>query len=83
MTLLTFTDAVAILNKVFIIDPALLFFNVVRALDMETKSNMLELVDATSSDAAQFSLKSAVLRRNITPSYWARERIFQDLLADG
>lgn len=34
-------EAEAILNGTFIVDPALRFFKVVRALDIVTKSNML------------------------------------------
>lgn len=63
----------AILNGAFIIGTAVRFSKIVQALDMETKSNMLEFVEAAYSADAQVSLESAVLRRYTTLSYWVWE----------
>lgn len=78
-----FAEAEAIMNGAFIFDPAIRFFKVIRALDMDTKSNMLKLVEASPSAAALSSLKSAILRRYEIPSYWARDRMFQNLSVEG
>lgn len=52
-------------------------FKVVEARDM------VELEEASTSVAALTSLKSAVLKRKTMPSQWARDKLFQDLSADG
>lgn len=67
-------------NVTFIYDIAVHFFKVVRVLNMKSESNMLE--DASSFASALASLKSAVLKRYTTPSYWARDRMVQDV-SDG
>lgn len=65
----------AILNGVLIFDRALRFFNVIRAFNMETTSNMLQLVEAALSAAALVSLESAVLSRYTTVTCTARETL--------
>lgn len=50
----------AILNRAFIFDPTLNFFKDVRALDMETKCNLPELVETTPYAAAMVLLMGDV-----------------------
>lgn len=58
-------------------------FRVIRALDMETTCNMLELVETIPSTAALTLLKSAVLRQYITSAYRARDKLLQERVVDG
>lgn len=69
-----FTEAEDNFNEALIFDSTLCFIKVMRALDMVTMADILELVEAAPSAAALISLKSAVLARYTTRTYWARER---------